>query len=147
MEKIEGNTEVATNVVNNGENYAETSVSAHFSLSEFACNDGTEVPKKYRGNVQELMNNLEVVRNYFGGKPIVVNSGYRTAAYNKKVGGAANSQHLTAKASDITISGYTPKQIGSAIIKLISEGKLKEGGVGIYKTFVHYDIRGIKARW
>ena len=31
--------------------------------------------------------------------------------------------------------------------QLIKEGKMKEGGIGIYSTFVHYDVRGWKARW
>ena len=30
---------------------------------------------------------------------------------------------------------------------LISEGLISEGGLGLYKTFIHYDIRGTKARW
>jgi hypothetical protein len=33
------------------------------------------------------------------------------------------------------------------IENLIAQGKIIEGGVGIYPTFVHYDIRGTKARW
>ena len=35
----------------------------------------------------------------------------------------------------------------SQIEKLIKEGKMKQGGIGIYKGFIHYDIRGTKARW
>lgn len=36
------------------------------------------------------------------GKPIVVNSGYRSEALNKAVGGAATSQHTKGQAADIT---------------------------------------------
>ena len=36
----------------------------NFSLSEFACKDGTTVPYQYMPNVQELANNLQVLRDY-----------------------------------------------------------------------------------
>ena len=118
----------------------------NFSLEEFNCKDGSDIPNELLPNVIELAKNLQVLRDYLG-KPIHVNSGYRSPKYNAKVGGAKNSQHLKAKASDIVIKGMTPKEVAEAIEKLIAEGKMKQGGIGIYKTFTHYDIRGIKARW
>lgn len=120
----------------------------NFALSEFACHDAknTPVPKKYRGNVQQLAENLQVLRDDLG-VPVFVVSGYRTDAYNKAVGGAKLSQHKKAKAGDITAKGFTPKEIGARIEKLIKAGKMKQGGLGIYKGFVHYDTRGRRARW
>jgi len=118
----------------------------NFSLSEFACKDGTAVPEKYYDNVWELMQNLQVLRDYFG-VPITINSGYRTEKHNAKIGGSKNSQHLLAKASDIVVKGISPLEVYQTIEKLIENGKIKQGGLGLYKTFVHYDIRGIKARW
>ena len=41
--------------------------SKHFKLEEFHCKDGTPVPEEYYGNVQKLMDNLEVIREHFGG--------------------------------------------------------------------------------
>jgi uncharacterized protein YcbK (DUF882 family) len=32
-------------------------------------------------------------------------------------------------------------------LKLIDQGKMKKGGVGIYENFVHYDIRGTLTQW
>lgn len=118
----------------------------NFSLSEFACNDGTPVPEDLIPNVQELACNLQVLRDYFG-IPITVNSGYRHPKYNESVGGAKNSQHLLAKASDIVVPGNSPKNVKRAIEQLIQEGKMKNGGIGLYKTFVHYDVRDYPARW
>lgn len=119
----------------------------NFSLSEFACNDGTPVPEKYYNNAQELANNLQVLRDYLD-TALFINSGYRTPEWNAKQEGASSvSQHLTCSAADIRSNKYTPQQIHSAILKLIAEGKMKQGGVGLYKSFVHYDIRGKKARW
>lgn len=121
-------------------------LTTNFSLYEFACRDGTPVPEKYIDNVKELAINLQVLRDFLG-EPIHINSSYRHPAYNKKIGGAPNSQHLTASASDITTKSKTPKQLAAVIEKLIAEKKMKQGGLGIYPGFVHYDIRGIKARW
>lgn len=80
-------------------------------------------------------------------KPIHINCGYRTPEHNSKVGGVSSSCHLTAKAADISVKGMTPKEVHKAILDLISEGKIREGGLGLYNTFVHYDIRGTAARW
>ena len=117
-----------------------------FTLKEFECNDGTEVPEKYIENVKELARNLQVLREEIG-LPISINSSYRHPEYNKRIGGAKFSQHLTASASDIVVRDMTPKKVAKTILKLIKSGKMKEGGVGLYNGFVHYDIRGTKARW
>ena len=119
----------------------------NFSLSEFDCKDGTKVPAQFIPNVQKLANNLQVLRDYLKVPVRITGSGYRTPSHNKKVGGAKNSQHLPAKAADINADGFTPVQLAKVIEKLIAEGKMNEGGIGIYKGFVHYDIRGTKARW
>lgn len=118
----------------------------NFKLSEFACKDGTPVPRQYYTNVQSLANNLQVLRDYIN-RPIKINSGYRTKSHNDSVGGSKKSQHLLAKAADIVISGMTPRELKDIIEQLISQGKMKQGGIGLYNTFVHYDIRGTKARW
>jgi uncharacterized protein YcbK (DUF882 family) len=124
-----------------------TRLTQNFTLEEFACKDGTPVPEDLRGNVQELANNLQVLRDYLG-EPIQVNSGYRTPAWNaSREGSAKNSQHLKAKAADIVCKSKTPKQLGAIIEKLIAAKKMKQGGLGIYPGFVHYDVRGRRARW
>ena len=121
-------------------------LTTNFTLREFECNDGTTVPEKYISNVKELAHNLQVLRDEIG-LPISINSGYRNPKYNKKIGGAKFSQHLTASASDITVRDLTPKKLARTILKLIKAGKMKQGGIGLYNGFVHYDIRGTKARW
>ncbi len=45
------------------------------------------------------------------------------------------------------LSSYSPKQLAAKIEKLIAAKKMKQGGIGIYPGFTHYDIRGTKARW
>ena len=121
-------------------------LSKNFKLSEFACKDGVQVPAVYWENVQELANNLQVLRDSFK-KPILINSAYRHLDYNRSIGGSEKSRHLTAEAADIVIDGVRPEDIFARIERLIETGKMKQGGLGLYNTFVHYDIRGSLARW
>jgi len=118
----------------------------NFSLSEFDCNDGTEMPSELLTNVLELAENLQVLRDFVG-VPIKINSSYRSLSHNAKIGGSKSSQHLFAKAADIVIESKSPEQVANIIKALISEGKMKQGGISAYNTFTHYDIRGHKARW
>ena len=121
-------------------------ITENFSLSEFDCKDGSELPTALLPNVLDLADNLQVLRDYLG-VPISINSAYRTLEYNRNIKGSTNSQHLLAKAADIVVESKTPEQVANIIKYLISEGKMIQGGLKAYNTFTHYDIRGHKARW
>lgn len=55
-------------------------------------------------NLVKLTDNvLDPIRELWG-KPITVNSGFRSLELNKAVGGASSSQHLKGQAADITTS-------------------------------------------
>jgi uncharacterized protein YcbK (DUF882 family) len=122
-------------------------LSENFSLDEFKCHDGSITPPDALENLKKLAVNLEVLRKHLG-KAVHVNSGYRSPAYNQTLKGASPvSQHLHGKASDLRVDGVTPKALAAVIEGLIKKGLMKEGGIGIYPTFTHYDIRGTRARW
>lgn len=121
-------------------------LSKDFQRHEFDCHDGTEVPEVYHTNVLKLATNLQVLRDEIG-LPITIVSGYRTTAHNRKVGGKPASKHLLAMAADIKIQGMTPSEVFDKINSLIDSGKMLQGGLSKYPTFVHYDVRGVKARW
>ena len=121
-------------------------ITNNFSLAEFDCKDGSAMPNSVMINIIQLAKNLQVLRDYLN-TSITVNSGYRSPKYNARIGGVKNSQHVLGKAGDLNAKGFTPRQVADAIEKLIKEGKMKEGGIGVYPTFCHYDIRGTKARW
>jgi uncharacterized protein YcbK (DUF882 family) len=50
-------------------------------------------------------------------------------------------------AADIVCKGVTPQDVGDTIKRLINEGKMTPGGVNVYPTFVHYDVRGKLVSW
>ena len=118
----------------------------NFKLSEFDCKDGSEMPSQLLPNVLELAESLQELRNVLN-TPIKINSAYRSLEHNASIGGTNSSQHLFAKAADIVVKGKTPAQVATMIKLLILQGKMKQGGIGVYDTFTHYDIRGYKARW
>lgn len=127
--------------------FLDEQLTKNFHSEEFACKDGTRVPKRMKRDLLRLAENLQVLRDVVG-EPIIITSGFRHQLYNKRVGGATNSQHRYARAADIVVKGYTPKQLYRKIEELIREGKMHNGGLGIYPTFVHYDVRETRpARW
>jgi uncharacterized protein YcbK (DUF882 family) len=118
----------------------------NFTLEDDLNRPGFELSDEVKPNLFELATNLEVLRAHFN-QPIIVNSAYRSPKHNALVGGSKNSQHLLGKAADIAIVGIHSSEVADAIEFLIEMGLMKEGGVGRYNTFTHYDIRGTKARW
>lgn len=114
-------------------------LTTNFHIREFKCNDGSKVPEALEANVRLLADQLQALRDHIG-IAIHLNSAYRTEAYNASIGGSPKSQHKLAKAADLVTSKYTPAELADIIKKLIKEGKMMQGGVGVYPSFVHYDI-------
>ena len=114
-------------------------ITNNFNLEEFDSKCGREMPSQVVTNIIELAKNLQVLRDEVQ-KSIQITSGYRSPEHNAKVKGAKLSQHITGMAADIKVAGMTPKQVAEVIERLIAEKKMKEGGIGIYKTWLHYDI-------
>ena len=118
----------------------------NFSKSEFECKSGAEMPDEVLYNIQKLANQLQYIRDYTE-KPITITSGYRSPEHNASIGGATNSQHIYGKAADIKVKDIPPYIVYELIEDLISKGEILQGGLGLYGSWVHYDIRGTKARW
>ena len=123
-------------------------LSNNFSLSEFDCHDGSEMPLNIVKNVTLVAEQLQILRNFIG-KPITINSGYRSPSYNKRIGGVSKSMHLQGLAADIRVDGISPRSLNGIIEELIKDGRMKQGGLGRYSTFTHYDLgyNGKKRRW
>ena len=91
-------------------------------------------------------NVFEPLREHVDG-PIKINSMYRSPELNSAIGGSKTSQHLLGKAADIKVKDIDTKDLYLIIESLILDGQMTDGGLGLYDTFVHYDIRGSRARW
>lgn len=113
-------------------------LSPHFRVREFACHDGADTVKVDTA----LVALLEEIRAAAGGA-VTITSGYRTPAYNAKVGGARYSQHLQGTAADITVAGAAPLLVGQMAEHYLGG----RGGIGVYQTFTHVDTRSGRARW
>lgn len=113
-------------------------LSKNFKVKEFVCKDGSD-PVFIS---PELVEVLQKIRDHFG-KPVNINSAYRTPAHNKREGGATYSQHLYGTAVDIKVTGVSPKEVAQYAETLLSG----RGGIGIYSTFTHIDVRADKSRW
>lgn len=130
-------------------------VTEHFSIYEFACRDESHTP--YPVGVEDmeapgrhwlssrllpLCQMLEVIRKGCSDRHIGITSGYRTDAYNARIGGAKKSQHCQGRAVDIQVEGMPPSEVHAIILALYSTNNLKNlGGIGLYSGWCHVDIR------
>lgn len=94
----------------------------YFSIAEFLRSDAAN---KYQvsnmpadeellavlNNINALVNNILDSLRAMIGRPIIITSGYRSQRVNELVGGSKTSQHLTGKAADFHVQGYTPQQM------------------------------------
>lgn len=141
-------------------------VTAHFSVEEMACHDGTRYPLdviETRGpdagrtwldsRLRPLCETLEAIRAAAGGSAIRVTSGYRSLAYNRRLGSHDTSQHPAGRAADIIHPTLRPHDLHALIVQLYHRGDLPRlGGLGLYPTFIHVDVRhrpedGHLAQW
>lgn len=113
-------------------------LSTNFKVKEFACSDGSD-PIFIDS---ELVTILQKIRTHFG-RAVTITSAYRTPTHNKNVGGEVFSQHIYGRAADIKVSGISPKKVATYAETLL----VGRGGIGIYDTFTHIDVREKRARW
>ena len=92
----------------------------HFTLEELTHTDHRELdntPNEAElANIQRLAEFLEQVKTTLGGKPIMVNSAFRSKAVNDAVGSKDTSQHRVGCAADIRVPGMTPDEVVRTII-------------------------------
>ena len=95
-------------------------LSPHFTLDELTHTDHRELDNTPNqdeiSNLQRLANFLEEVKTVLGGKPIMVNSAFRSKQVNDAVGSKDTSQHRIGCAADIRVPTMTPDQVVRAVI-------------------------------
>lgn len=121
-------------------------LSPHFSRAEWACHDGQAIPDSLRKNAQRHAFNMERLRHELGDIPIPTISPYRDPAYNAKIGGASESEHMDADATDH--SKEWVESVGRNRFIKAAEKVFAKGGLGTYPWGAfHVDSRGYRARW
>ena len=95
----------------------------HFTLDELTASETAErngwdnTPSDAElANLRRLADFLEQIKALLGGKPIMINSAYRSKRVNDAVGSRDTSQHRIGCAADIRVPGMTPDQVVNAIM-------------------------------
>lgn len=95
-------------------------LTTHFTLEELTHTDHRELentPNETElANIKRLAEFLEGVKTVLGGKPIMVNSAFRSKAVNDAVGSKDTSQHRVGCAADLRVPGMTPDEVVRAVI-------------------------------
>ena len=123
-------------------------ITPHITIGEFALNqEARRFDHQHQvDTAAELAEFLERVRAAFGGKPVIITSGYRPAAINRSVGGASSSEHLYNAPGIGAVDFY----IQGADINAVQDWCDKEWpcslGYGAPKGFVHLGIRAGRPR-
>jgi len=96
----------------------------HFTLEELTATSHREFDNTPNAdetaNLQRLAEFLEQVKKALGGKPVMINSAFRSKAVNDSVGSKDTSQHRIGCAADIRVPGMTP----DAVVRLLIDSKL-----------------------
>ena len=97
-----------------------TQLTEHFSLEELTHTDHREFTNEpndiEKNNLKRVAELLEQVKELLGGKPIMVNSAFRSKQVNDAVGSKDSSQHRIGCAADIRVPSMTPDEVVKAII-------------------------------
>lgn len=95
-------------------------LSEHFTLEELTHTDHRDLDNTPNDselkNLVRLAEFLEEVKKVLGGKPVMINSAFRSKAVNDAVGSKNTSQHRIGCAADLRIPGMTPDEVVRTII-------------------------------
>lgn len=138
--------------------FDQSAQAQHFTADEFivlgpsnsnpssACHNKNSIaPEILWPNVVPLVAAMDAIREKLG-HPVRITNCYRASPYNTCVGGVTSSQHLKFKAADFICSGGTSGDWAEAAMAVRRDG-IFNGGIGIYRSFVHVDVRGSNANW
>ena len=101
-----------------------TQLTANFSLEELTRSEAADrngwdnTPNEQEtANLTRLAGLLQQVKTALGGKPVMINSGFRSKKVNDSVGSKDSSQHRIGCAADIRVPGMKPREVVEACIK------------------------------
>ncbi|MCA9708994.1 MAG: hypothetical protein KDK70_24325 [Myxococcales bacterium] len=126
-------------------------VTPHITAGEFA--NGQEARRFHTidqcHTAVRLAEFMEKARAHFGGKPVIITSGYRPPAINRRVGGASRSEHLYNGAGVGAVDFYI-KGVSVYVLQDYCDAQWPYSiGYGAHKGFVHLGIRAgsPRVRW
>ncbi len=119
-------------------------ITPHFTLEELTASETADRngwennPNGYeRENLARLADLLEQVKVVLGGKPIMVNSAFRSKLVNDAVGSKDTSQHRIGCAADIRVPGMTPNQV---VRKIIASGIAFDQCIEEFSAWTHISV-------
>jgi len=111
----------------------------HFTLAELTHTDHRSLDNTPNAgelvNLQRLAEFLERVKTTLGGKPIMINSAFRSKAVNDAVGSRDTSSHRLGLAADFRVPGMAPDAVVRALLKLPYDQIIRE-----YDAWTHISI-------
>ena len=111
----------------------------HFTLAELTHTDHRSLNNTPNAgelaNLQRLAEFLEVVKTTLGGKPVMINSAFRSKAVNDAVGSKDTSQHRLGLAADFRVPGMAPDAVVRALLHLPFDQIIRE-----YDAWTHISI-------
>jgi putative chitinase len=111
----------------------------HFTLAELTHTDHRSLDNTPNAaelaNLQRLAEFLETVKTTLGGKPVMINSAYRSKAVNDAVGSKDTSQHRLGLAADFRVPGLAPDAVVRALLHLPYDQIIRE-----YDAWTHISI-------
>ena len=125
--------------------HGNTRLSENFRVKEFRCKDGTD-KILIDTNLIKMLEKLraKLLEELGGEVKININSGYRTEAHNKKIGGSTTSKHCKGKAADI-ICKLNGKTVHAKEVCAAAQDLDVDGIAYISSRATHVDVRG--HRW
>ena len=111
----------------------------HFTLAELTHTDHRQFDNTPNAaelaNLKRLAEFLETVKTTLGGKPIMINSAFRSKAVNDAVGSKDTSSHRLGLAADFRVPGLAPDAVVRALLKLPFDQIIRE-----YDAWTHISI-------
>ena len=102
----------------------------HFTLAELTHTDHRTLDNTPNAgelaNLKRLAEFLETVKTTLGGKPVMINSAFRSKAVNDAVGSKDTSQHRLGLAADFRVPGMSPDSVVRALLALPYDQIIRE---------------------